>query len=69
MISNIPIWYASNYMISINYFYLIVSRKEEGRGVATEIEWLENKNGKKNNCMVILSDKQAKFHTRKPGHG
>ena len=28
----------------------------------------ENKNEKKNVCMDILSDKQAKSHTRKLGH-
>ena len=27
------------------------------------------KNGKKNNCMVISSDKQAKSYTRKLGYG
>ena len=28
-----------------------------------------NRNGKKNNYMVISSDKYMKFHMRRPGHG
>ena len=32
-------------------------------------EQLENRNGKKNNCMNISSGKQTKSHMRKPGHG
>ena len=36
--------------------------------ISTEQKKLENKNGEKNNCIDISSDKQAKSHRRKPGH-
>ena len=36
---------------------------------STEQQYLGNKNGKKNNCLDISSDKQPKSHTRRLGCG
>ena len=46
-----------------------LEQPEPIRQSSTEWEKSENRNEKKNNCMDISSDKEAKSHTRQLGYG
>ena len=44
-------------------------QKQHRKQRSTEQQKLGRRNGKKNNCMDISSDKLMKSQMRKPGHG
>ena len=46
-----------------------ISSSSENIRTNKTITKLGNRNGKKNNCIDILSDKQAELHMRRHGHG
>ena len=48
---------------------LIIAANSSNNKIKTEKPKLENRNGKKNNCMDTSSDKLGRLHMKRPGHG